>query len=96
MRHETILKREDGTKISIEVTLWVDMRHDATWRIQVSKCPPRKRTYTYVNNTDDYTWRKLTIPEREKATMAEYLKHVTAEEILAAKIDLWNALKPTI
>lgn len=74
---------------------WI-CENDCTWKITIAKCPARKLSYTYVNNTDDYTWRRLSMEDREKATMAEYLKHVTAEEILAAKIDLWNAIKPTL
>lgn len=96
MTHETILKRSDGTKVSIRVSLWVDIREEYKWDVSVAICAPRKRSYHYVNNTDDYTWRKLSLPEREKATMNEYLKVVTTEEILAAKIDLWNAIKPTL
>lgn len=96
MTHETILKRADGTKISIHVSLYVDNRNDCIWKVTVAICHPRKRSYSYVSKGDDYSWRRLSMEDREKATMAEYLKHVTAEEILAAKIDLWNAIKPTL
>lgn len=96
MTHETILKREDGTKISIHVSLWVDMRFGGIWKVTVAICPPRKRSYSYVSKSDDYSWRTLSLEDRETATMAEYLKHVTAEEILAAKIALWNAIKPIL
>lgn len=96
MTHETILKREDGTKISIHISLWVDMKDDCTWKVTVAICSPRKRSYSYVSKSDEYEWRRLSMEDREKATMLEYLKHVTAEEILSAKIDLWNAIKPTL
>lgn len=96
MTHEKILKRSDGTKISIRVNLWLDSIDGCHWDVIVYKCAPRKRTFYSVNNTDDYSWRKLDAEGRKRATIAAYLEVVSAEEILSAKMELYNAIKPTL
>ena len=81
MRVEKNIKRTDGTKIKIVVTLHVFglggdrdgniFRYD----VNVAVCPKRKHNFYYVDNHLDY---------------------VTEEEILDVKMNVWNQLKPGV
>ena len=96
MKHEKIFKREDGTKVNISVNFWVDSIGDKfTYRVSVSTCEPKKRIFKYVNDIDDYTWRRLNTEQRAECTMNRNLEHVTKEEIQEVVIELWEQMKPS-
>lgn len=91
MRVEDILKREDGSKVRIVVNL--DMfRLEPQWRVDVSTCGYRKRTWQPVVSTNDYSYRSAL--SRDAYVLERQLNVVTPEEILAAKTKLWMQLKP--
>ena len=94
MTHEKIFKRPDGSRVKVEVTFWCDSRDGANYRFQVSKCLPGKRTFISPTSTDDYEWRKLSMPERIAFNVRKYLEIATPAEILETKLELWNKLKP--
>ena len=95
MKHEKIIKREDGTKHKIYVNFYVEsFRNEMDWRVEVYKCGPRKRNYGSVVDSDHWERRKLSMEEREKYDMEIYLQHVSADEIHQAKLELWQMLKP--
>lgn len=94
MKHEKIFKKEDGSKVSITVRVWLDGYRAAVYNIDVSVCDAGKRKFRGISR-DDYEYRSLSMPDRERAMTREYLKYVTAEELHAAKLELWEKLKPT-
>lgn len=73
MKFEKIVKREDGTRIKFEVSLYVDNFYPYSHRynIGVQKCFPKKRTWKQAK-TEDYT----------------------TDELLQAKTEYWQTLKP--
>lgn len=96
MTHETILKRDNGDKYKITVSVFVDMMKHY-WSFGVYHCPAGKRKFTSVCDTgESLTLKRL--PKDQQQTIAEekYLQHVTAAEVQAAKLELWNQIKPTI
>ena len=93
MKHEKIIKRPDGSSVKINLSLWIDFR-DTVYNIDLSYLPAGKRKWLSVGDDGDYSWRKLNHTERKEYRMNEYLQHVSAEEILQAKIELWEKLKP--
>lgn len=57
---------------------------------------PRKRKWFSVYNTDDYSFRRMTLEERKKFVMAENLKVVTVEELNDVNALLLKRLAQTI
>jgi len=96
MYHEKIIKREDGTHYQIRVDVYIENYNSdgAKYRVSLYKRLPKKRSWYSVNNTDDYTWRKLNHVEREAYEKKLQLEHVTPEEIMQAKLELWEKIKP--
>lgn len=94
MRSELIIQRTDGSKIKIEVTIYVNA--DTRYNISLWTCAHRKRTWINISVTDDYRYRNLKFgsKERDDYELNEYLKHVTIEEIQEAANILWVKLKP--
>jgi hypothetical protein len=96
MTHEKIFSRPDGTKHKVIVSFYAGfIEKDCKWSVEVLKCEPRKRTWLNVTS-DDYQWRAKSMGDRAKADMDKFLKLVTPEEILQAKVELWEKMKPTL
>ena len=95
MHHEKIITRPNGDKIRIDVYLQIDM-NSLFWRTIISICGKGKRKYNNPVDTDSYSFRRLSMPDREKNITEQQLKIVTAEELLSAKNELWEKLKPQI
>lgn len=87
MRHERILKREDGKKVRITASLRI-YHSDTTWLIDVETCEPRKRTWVDVVNHDSNEYRRMNMKDREAYEAALQLLHVTAQEIHDTKVEL--------
>lgn len=54
MQHEKIIKRTDGTRVKISVTLWVDMRGHF-WQKSVVTSAPGKIKFSNISNEGDAT-----------------------------------------
>jgi hypothetical protein len=95
MRHEKIIKREDGSQVSIEVSFTSDyFRRTFDYDVEVRTRENGKRKWVEVSYPYQQQWRAANLPTRAKMKMEEYLKHVTTEEIHQAKLELWEKLKP--
>lgn len=95
MRHEKIIKRPDGRRIQISVTVYLDSLKGSCYDLFIMVCEPRKRKFECIVNTDDYKFRGLSMEDRKAYTLNEYLKYATLVEIQTAKEELWQLLKPT-
>lgn len=87
MRHERILKREDGRKVKITVSLHID-HSSCTWRIEVDYCAAGKRTWIDAHNPESYEYRRLGLLERAQWKLDRQLLHVTIQEIHDTKVEL--------
>jgi hypothetical protein len=96
MKHEKLITRDDGKKIKLIVTLQTDFyKTTADYAVDVRYCPPRKRKWKSAHSTDDYEWRRLkTAQEKNAYEENKALEHVSPAEILEAKIELWEMLRP--
>ncbi len=97
MQHEKIIKRENGDSVKIDVSISISFYHkdlQNLYSVGVAIKPKNKRIWVYIQNQDDYSWRKLNSKERQEYDMKNYLLHVTAEEILEVKRELWKLLEP--
>lgn len=98
MKVSNIHQRENGIQIKLTVLFFIDL-FATTWieRVDISH-PPKadeKRKFTKIDlsaNVDP----KSSLLERRAEITKELLKHVTKEELLASRLELWNNLKPTL
>ncbi|WP_347219304.1 hypothetical protein [Chryseobacterium sp.] len=69
---ESIIKKEDGTKIKFQTYIWSEFRDNRVkWTQSVEKCLPGKRKYTSAEKGIDYTEDDL---RNERLKFAEALK----------------------
>ncbi len=95
MKHEKIFKRADGSRVHIMVTLFTESYLDNfRYSVSLSICEPAKRTFRYVNDTDNYTWRRMNPEEKEAHEMGLFLKYASTEEIQETALELWDKIKP--
>ena len=69
---EKIYRREDGSRVKVVVNPWIDY-NDVKYRLDVYTSQPRKRTYINVEDTNDFTWRRLSMEDRRKHTFEKQL-----------------------
>ena len=97
MRHEKIVKRENGMQYQICVNALIDsyMGGNVNYRVDVFCREKGKRKWLSLPDTlHDFQFRELSMEDREKHKDNNSLRFVTKEEIYDAKIELWNLLKP--
>jgi hypothetical protein len=92
---EKILKRDNGDRVKITISMSLYLRADGfeyDHRIQV--CAKRKRIWKPVYDGNDYVFRGMRQIAKAEHIKQRELEHVTAEEIYAAKLELWLSLEP--
>lgn len=80
MQRQEILKRADGSRVQISVSIGIDFMNIYPTVI-IDRCEPGKKKFRDVRNSNDYAYRALDMPERRKAVMVKNLEYVTKEEI---------------
>lgn len=94
MTHEKIIKRETGTQYLLKVGIRVDWS-SINWEISCWTRQPKKKKWSELPDTiGDYQYRGLSMEDRRKHTAQNILRFVTEEEILTAKLELWQKIKP--
>lgn len=93
MKHEKIIKREDGSKVKLIVNFF-EYRDMPEFIVSGYICNPRKHKFIELHNGDDYQYRALSIEDRKKYDYDKILKYATEQEIYDTKIELWEKLKP--
>lgn len=94
--YQKIIRRDDGSRVKISVSLYELYRGRAVYGEEVETCAKGKRTWRPSYNRDDYKYRGLSMGERKLHVLACNRKIATEAEILAVKIELWESLKPTV
>lgn len=87
MRHERILKRDDGSKVKITVDLGIDSSN-CWWSVRVETCDKGKRKWINTYDGNDYRYRKLDLAARQEYRLQKQLEKVTLEEIRDTKFAL--------
>ncbi len=85
--------KENGNKVKIRVYFYFSLEKPI-YNISARICLTGKRTYINVCNIDGFEYRRLNSTERNSYEMSKIREHVTDEQILEAKMELWNLLKP--
>lgn len=97
MKHEKIIKRDNGDRVKISVTFTTTnySEQQYKWGCEVEVAPNRKRKFENVVNTDDWDYRRQSFPDGRNAWAArKHLEYATADEIHQVKLELWEMLKP--
>lgn len=96
--HEKIIKRDDGSRVKIVISLNLDypLRSTVNYRLSVALCEAKKRTWKAPTDENDHIHRLLSMDDSQLRIQANYLKHVTLEEILSVKLELWQSIKPEL
>ena len=95
MRHEKIIKRQDGSKVRINVSFYSDFgRNERKWEFTVDTCEKGKRTWVPPFDINNYNFRGKTQSEKQQLIEQESLRRASQEEIDDAIIELWNQLLP--
>lgn len=96
MEYEMIIKRDDGSKVKIAVSLYLPSFRDPEYRVGVFLCAKNKRTWIHQDCSTHYAYRELKFgsKEREEYEHKFHLTFVTEYEIHKAKTALWEMLKP--
>lgn len=93
MRHEKLITNPEGDKIKIDVRFYENFQGLPTYNLDISVCPKGKRLFKRLE-FDNWSYRKLSTEERRAYEHTEYLKYITEEQMLEAKIELWHKLAP--
>ena len=97
MNYDKILKREDGSRVKIDVRISDNLRYGRLeYSTETSSCEKGKRTWIKTYNTDCYKYRRLSMDERRIFEYDSQFNLVTEIELQEARLELWNKLKPTV
>lgn len=94
LRTEKILRREDGSRVKICVELFEVSHQRMEYRFSVQTCGKGKRTWNDCVDFDDFRYRALSMSERREFEIAESMEIISREELLNAKLSLWESLRP--
>ena len=96
MRHEKIIRREDGSRVKICVSIFVSgyANKHYEYRSHVLTCEKGKRTWKGTYSTNCHNYRSLSMDERRKHEHESQFNAVTLDEIHQAKTELWQSIKP--
>jgi hypothetical protein len=94
LKYEKILKRDDKSRIKIEINFFYLASYDFRYEVAVYRCEKGKRKWINCCNTDSYIYLRLNMSERKEHEEQANLMHVTKKEIYQAKIQAWERIKP--
>lgn len=92
-RHEKIIRKSDGSRVKITISISGRYR-EFKYITEVMYCPYKKRKWLDIVDYNSFEYRKLDHEERVKLIERARLDHVSEDEILETKTELWNMLKP--
>lgn len=97
MRHEEIINQTDGSKIKAIVHFHDnDYSRKSTYRIELYRCEKGKRTYHLAYDNDSYTFRKLSIEQRQASIHDAVISILGKEMYNAVLLNAWHQLKPEL
>lgn len=97
MTHEKIIKRYDGSRVKIVVTLSpYYIGADLEWRWHALRCEKGKRTFHSAVNHDDYSWRRLDTEGRAAEDRRRCLLIVSEDEVREAMQELISKIVPVV
>lgn len=97
MKHEKIIRRDDGSRVKIEVQLICEHTRTAPqWSFKCYRCEPGKRTWTTSVNHDDYSWRRLSHEEQQAEDRRRSLLLASEGEVAETMRELIALIVPSV
>ena len=96
MKNEKIFTRENGTQYLIQISFVNDsLRATFEYRVQVWTREKGKRNWNNIpQQLSEYDIRKMSWEEKKEYNYKNSLRFVSEEEIMEAKLEIWNILNP--
>ena len=94
--HEKIIRRDDGSRVRIGVALREFNYGHVQYKEEVHVCAKGKRAWVVTYNRDDYRYRRMSMEERDAYKLHCNRMVATEQEILMAKTELWESLRPGV
>ena len=94
MEHQKTIERDNGIQYLIEVSVF--LYEDNQFYACLVMASEDGIQWYHISDPNYQPWelRNLKYEEMIEYHMKKYLEHVTSEEILEAKLELWNKIKP--
>lgn len=96
MKHEKIIKRDNGDRIQLIINFDYNyFREKTSYRVSLMLIQKGKRKAVNPIDTDSHEYRSKSFPDgRNTYELEQIMKYVTPQEIYQAKIEVWEKLKP--
>lgn len=95
MKHYKIIRRDDGSRVRLIVSVDTGLGHrDVVWRVAVSTCEKRRRTWSLVVDSMRYDYRSMSLEDKDRFLLKRSLSVVSREEIESAMLELWESMRP--
>lgn len=95
MRHEKVIPNElNDSKVKIDVGFYLEAGNKPVYLVEVYVQAKGQRKWRHAVDTNDYDYRKLSMADRREFENEIYLTLVTPKDIMEAKMELWNKMKP--
>lgn len=92
---EKIIKLEDGSKLKVLAS--VQLRYDKiTYRLDVYRCLPGKRSYSYIIDRESFSYRGLSMEQREGFRLKSCIEAIGEAQVQAIFDELWQSIKPDL
>jgi hypothetical protein len=91
--YDKIIKRDDGSRVKIVINV-IFIHNEIAYRTTVLICIKGKRTWRNATDSNDYTHRALSMEDRVKKDLKNQLTIISESEMLDAKLEAWQQLKP--
>ena len=93
MTHEKIFKRKDGSRVKVSVWLYVH-QNKSNWGYLIFVQEPGSDKWLDPFSDREYILRVMDPKFKEGLKMDTFDNYVTPQEILTAKLELWEMIKP--
>jgi hypothetical protein len=92
--YERIIKRKNGDSVKLEITAFFSSGRSIEYSASAKTRSKGKRLWRNVLDIDAFGYRKLSMKDRPQHEEDLVLTVVTPKELYAAKLALWERLKP--
>ena len=97
MKHERLLRRDDGSRVKIRVELTTDFTSDVPrWKWNCLSCAAGCRTWTPPVSQDDFAWRRLSYEDRQLDERRRSLLLVSESEVAETMRELIALIVPSV
>lgn len=94
MRHEKIFKNNNEGRLKIVCSVYLEFHRSVKWNVTIYICKKGKRTWKDIIDTDNYSFRALSIEDRQKFIKQKNIEIAGIDRINETMLELWQMMKP--